>query len=300
MSEERTDLISAGDSGYPDRLYQLPDPPEQLHVRGHIPDQVMVAIVGTRGADVTTRRFTSKLAADLTEHGVAIVSGGALGIDTAAHQGALEAGGRTVAVIGSGFDYLYPEDNHEMFGEIAQSGALITEFRPDQPPTKWTFPKRNRLVAAMASAVVVVQAGGRSGALITARIARRLEVPVGAVPGAPDDSRNRGSNRLLKEGAAMVEELDDVLRLIEKAGIKRQLCLPVAQVQGINPAVSVRVDLTETELKIFDLLGSQPLHIDDISSETGMSASETSAVLMALEIAGVVADQGGKNYVKVG
>jgi DNA processing protein len=260
----------------------------------------MVAIIGTRGADVTTRRFTVKLAADLAEHGFAIVSGGAKGIDTAAHQGALEAGGCTVAVIGSGFDHLYPKSNFELFTRIVERGALISEFRPEQPPTKWTFPRRNRLVAALASAVVVVQAGERSGALITARMARGLEIPLGAVPGAPDDPRNRGSNSLLKGGAAIVEELADVLRLVEKAGIKQQLCLPVAQVQGINPAVSVRAHLTEAEIKIFDLLGSQPLHIDDISSETGMVVSETSAALLALEIAGVVVDQGGKNYVKVG
>jgi DNA processing protein len=295
-----THIVRSEDLAYPERLFRLPDPPKRLFVKGRIPDGVMVAIVGTREADVSARRFTAKLAKDLASSGFVVISGGALGIDTAAHQGALDAGGPTVAVVGCGFDHLYPVANSKMFSRIAEQGALVTEFEKEQPPAKWTFPRRNRLVAALAGAVVVVQAGERSGALITARIAKDLDVPLGAVPGAPDNSHCRGSNRLLKEGAAVVEELEDVLSLVEKAGIKRQLRLPVDRVQDMKPAVSVRAKMSPAEVKIFDLLGSQPLHIDEISFEAGLNAGETSAALMALEIAGLVEDQGGKNYVRVG
>ncbi len=293
-------VLARDDGAYPQSLKCLSDPPDQLYVLGNIPKKSMIAIVGTRNADAPARRFTARLAQEIVGQGFGIISGGALGIDTAAHQGALEVDGTTVAVIGSGFDYLYPEANRALFAQMMDKGALVTEFAPQQPPTKWTFPRRNRLVAAMADAVVVVQAGQRSGALITSRLARSLNRPVGAVPGSPSDPRNRGSNGLLRDGARMVETVSDVLALVEKTSVNQQLDLPTARVQGMNAAGSARATLSPVELKIVDLLGTRPLHIDEISAETGLNPGETSAALMALEIAGLVEDQGGKTYVRVG
>ncbi len=290
--------IGRDNEDYPKGLEKLPDPPDRLHVRGRIPPGPMIAIVGSRNADASVMRFVSRLAGELTEHGLAIVSGGALGIDTAAHQGALDAGGVTVAVIGSGFDYMYPETNSALFAEIARRGALVTEFASQQPPTKWTFPRRNRIVAALAKAVVVAQAGERSGALITARIASTLEVPLGAVPGAAGDPRNRGSHHLLRSGVAMVERAADVLALMERDGAAQQLGLP-----GVQAAQTKEVDLSglsTNEVKILDLLGTRPVHIDEIIAGTGFASGETSAAILSLEVVGLIEDQGGKNFVRVG
>ncbi|MCP4675660.1 MAG: DNA-protecting protein DprA [Deltaproteobacteria bacterium] len=289
--------IRRGDEGYPARLAKLPDPPKSLFVRGLIPSGPMVAIVGSRNADSSVCRFVSRLAGELTKHGLTIVSGGALGIDTAAHEGALDAEGVTVAVIGSGFDFMYPEANRSLFERIEGKGALVTEYSHEQPPTKWTFPRRNRIVAAMASAVIVAQAGERSGALITARIARELGVPLGAMPGAAGDPRNLGSHRLLREGAKMVENPTDVLALVARDREVEQLTLPTFERKAISRAELQ--SLSSTEVKILDILGSRPVHIDEIIVDTGLGSGETSAAILSLEMAGLVEDRGGKNFVRV-
>ena len=152
---------------------------------GQIAAGPSVAIVGARKAEPWAKRFAHGLARDLSRQGIAVVSGGALGIDTEAHMGALESGGITMAVIGSGFDHISPVSNREMFKDISAHGAVISEFAHPVPPTKWTFPKRNRIVAALSDALVVVQAGEKSGALITAGMAQKIGVPTGAVPGSP-------------------------------------------------------------------------------------------------------------------
>ncbi len=285
---------------YPNRLEKLADPPARIFVCGHVPKGPMIGIVGSRNADISSMRFASRLAAQATESGLTVISGGALGIDTAAHEGALAGNGMTVAVIGSGFDYMYPQENSDLFSQIAERGALATEYMPSQPPTKWTFPKRNRLVAALASAVVVVQAGEKSGALITARLAFELNVPVGAVPGGAGDVRNRGSNGLLRKGAAVVENGADILALIESEGSRPQLELPGIQPAAVDAHPVAIPNLSNEEGKILDILGSQPIHIDEIAANIGLGSGETSAAILSLEIAGLAADLGGKNFIKVG
>ncbi len=288
------------DPGFPERLEMLGDTPERLFVIGQIPSARMVALVGSRDADRGMIRYTEDLAADLVARGLTVLSGGAAGIDTAAHRGALDAGGSTVAIIGSGFDHMYPPANRELFREISQSGALISEFEPGTPPTRWTFPKRNRLVAAMACAVVVIQASARSGALITARIARGLDVPVGAVPGSVNESRSRGANGLIRDGAALIEDVSDVMRLMDVSASTGQLNLPEMNSRGKETALSapVPVGISENEALVFDVLGETPMHIDDVASTIGLGASETGASLMSLELSGFVEDRGGKYFVK--
>jgi len=288
-----------GDAGYPQRLLDLSDPPEELHVHGRYPEVPMIAIVGSRNADPTARRFVSGLAGEIVDRGYGIVSGGALGIDTAAHRGALEAGGVSVAVIGSGFDFLYPEANRELFAELADQGAVVSEFHPSQPPTKWTFPRRNRIIAVLARAVIVAQAGERSGALITARNARELGIPVGAVPGPAGDSRHRGTHQLLRGGAGLVECASDVIDLVGTAGSRGQLELSGLEGKS-EEQIEIPSNLSASEVQILDILGATPVHIDEIITGIGLGPGETSAAILALEMAGLVEDNGGKNFVKVG
>lgn len=296
----RSEIIRRGDASYPKRLERLTDPPWELHVCGTLPDLPGVAIVGSRKADTVSCRFAAKLAGDLARQGICVVSGGAFGVDTAAHRGALDAGGATVAVIGSGFNFLYPEENRALFDEIAASGALLTELAPEQPPTRWTFPKRNRIVAAMSLAVVVAQAGERSGALITARLAGELGVPVGACPGMAGDPRNRGNHRLLRQGAPLVESAADVAALMSTGGKKEQLHLPGLDSGAMKPIPKPKTEHSPTEVKILDILCSSPLHIDEITAATGLGPGESSAAVLELELQGLIEDQGGKRYVRVG
>jgi DNA processing protein len=292
-----------GSEGYPSRLGRLTDPPQKLFVQGEVPMGTMVAIVGSRNADSGARRFASNLARDLCDQNLIIVSGGALGIDTAAHEGALAANGKTVAVMGSGFDYMYPKENKELFSHIAATGAVISEFDREQPPTRWTFPRRNRVVSALASAVVVVQAGQRSGALITSRIAREYNVPVGAVPGVAGDPLTRGSNGLLRNGAALVEGVSDVLELVAQDRLESQLGLPGivrgTEISRGDEVADLRTNCSPTEIKILDFLCTRPIHIDEITSSVGIEVAQISAAILTLEIAGLVEDRGGKNYVIV-
>jgi DNA processing protein len=288
--------IRRGAEGYPSRLEKLVDPPDRLFIQGSIPQGPMVAIVGSRNADIASQRFVSRLSGDLVQCGIAVISGGALGIDTASHQGALDASGVTVAVIGSGFNYMYPEANRGLFCKISEHGALLTEFSHEQPPTKWTFPRRNRIVAALSSAVVVAEAGQRSGALITARIARELGVPIGSVPGPAGDPRNRGNNQLLREGAHVVENASDILALMQGMDASQQLNLP-----NLTPRrPSLPVNLSSTEGKILEILSFKPIHIDEIIVCTGIGSGEINAALVSLEIEGLIEDQGGRNFVRVG
>ena len=292
--------ILRGDSGYPERLERLPDPPARLFVIGTIPDLPVAAIVGSRKADARARRLASDLAGELARSGVLVVSGGAAGVDTAAHRGALDGGGPTVAVIGSGFDHMYPPQNRDLFREIARNGALVTELDHETPPTRWTFPRRNRIVAAMASAVVVAQAGERSGSLITARIARELGVPVGAFPGAAGDLHSRGCNRLIRGGAALVEDVSDVISMLDRDEGPSQLGLPGVETRGKHSPPEAVEGLSDTERTVLEKLGGAPTHIDDVASSAGMSAAEVLAAMLNLELAGLVEDRGGKSFARLG
>ncbi|HUT78188.1 MAG TPA: DNA-processing protein DprA [Polyangia bacterium] len=292
--------LGRGDDGWPDRLGLLPDPPELLHVAGCLPAEPLVAIVGSRDADTQMCRFTAALARGLAERGLAVVSGGARGIDTAAHEGCLQAGGRTVAVLGSGFDHPYPAGNAPLFHRITADGALISEFPAGTPPSRWTFPRRNRIVAALSRAIVVVQASERSGALITAGVARGIGVPVGAVPGSPADARSRGCNALIRAGAVLVEDVADILGMIDGGDRDGQMGLPSVLSRGKETTPDGWARLGSRERMVLERLGAKPLHIDDIVAGTGLSAAEVAATILNLELAGFAEDRGGKQFVRSG
>jgi DNA processing protein len=294
-------LLRRGDSSYPDRLLALPDPPQELYLRGELPQNgPFVSIVGSRRAEPGSKRFAHTLAFELARRGAVVVSGGAMGIDTAAHEGALDGGGTTVAVLGSGFDNLYPQGNAELFRAIAHRGAIVTEFAPPQPPQPWTFPKRNRIVAALSDVVVVVQAGQGSGALITARHATALGIPVAAAPGPAGDPAHRGCHELIRKGAALVENAREALEIVGTRPVGEQLCLPRLPIEDKKASAAPSSGLSAAEVKILNSLGARCLHIDEIAAGTGLGPAETSAVVLGLEIAGLIEDQGGRRFVRVG
>jgi DNA processing protein len=299
----RHGALRRGDPEYPRRLDALTDAPTRLFVRGELrsPWGPAVGIVGSREADLRARRQAAEIAAALAAAGAIVVSGGARGVDTAAHEGAIAGKGRTVAVLGSGFDHLYPPANRPLFERIASGfGAVVTEFEASTPPSRWTFPRRNRLIAAVCDLVLVVQAPIRSGALITAKIANRLGVPVAAIPGTASDPRNRGNNGLIRAGADLVECAADVLALMNRAPLFLQLDLPEPPPRCKETPATAPADLGEDEILVLDRLGREPVHIDEIVAATGLGAARTQAALLTLELAGVTEDRGGKLFARLG
>ena len=291
-----------GDPAYPQRLARLSDPPPVLHVRGALPCPwgPAVAVVGSREAEPSARRHAAEIAASLAAAGVIVVSGGARGIDTAAHEGALEGGGTTVAFLGSGLDRAYPPSNRELFARMAaEGGAVASELEPETPPSRWTFPRRNRLIAASSDLVLVVQAPARSGALITAELARRVGVPVAAAPGPAGCARNRGNNGLIRGGAALVESASDVLEQLKLRAPFLQLDLPEPPRRGKETPATAPAGLGQDEISVLRRLGREPVHIDAIAVSTGIGAARAQAALLALELAGLVEDRGGKQFARI-
>jgi DNA processing protein len=284
-------LLSLSDGGYPRLLREIHSPPPLLFFRGDIRclDWQSVAVVGSRNASLAGAKISESLGAGLAGSGFVIVSGLARGIDTAAHRGALSAGGRTVAVMGSGIDIVYPSENSDLAESIRHSGVVITEQLPGTPPLRQNFPQRNRIISGLALGTVVVEAGRTSGALITADCALRQNRSVFAVPSTPGFSRSRGTNRLLKEGATLVESVDDVL---EELG--PQLEPQTGHADGGFSGAR----LTPDETRVVDLLSSTPVHVDEISRSLGVEANLTLSLLFGLEARGLIRSMPGKFYVR--
>ena len=232
-------LLAWGEPGYPPRLAEIADPPPLLSVSGRVDllERPGIALVGARNASANGRMLARSLASELAAGGLVVISGLARGIDTAAHEGALAAGGATVAVIASGLDVPYPEDNAELMARIAASGAVVTERPLGAVPQARHFPRRNRLIAGLSLGVVVVEAAPQSGSLITARLAAEQGREVMAVPGSPLDPRHRGTNQLLRDGATLVESADDVLSALGPARRRPQA---VAGAPGPAPCAGSR------------------------------------------------------------
>ena len=284
----RARLLVLGEVGYPGQLLDLHDPPPWLFCIGasSAVDLKLVAIVGTRHASVTGLRVAHRLAAGLARADVATVSGMARGIDTAVHWGSLEGGAATIAVLGCGVDVAYPAANAELREAIAQGGSLLSEAPCGSTPHPGAFPRRNRLIAALARAVVVVEAGERSGALITAELAAELGRPVGAVPGAVDSPRCRGSNRLLRDGAHVVLDYEDIVALLGSesgdAGSAGSLVDQLPSCSGLSP-----VDSSLQE-RVLGALAAGATETDAILEVSGLSPAELAMTLAVLEAAGTV------------
>jgi DNA processing protein len=282
-------VIVWGDPDYPRRLQEIASAPPVLYLRGTLApgDEAAVAIVGARHATTYGETVARELAVELSGRGLTILSGLARGIDGAAHRGALEAGGRTVAVLGSGLDQIYPAEHRGLAGEVAARGAVISEFPLGTAPLRLHFPRRNRIISGLSLGVIVVEAGVGSGALITAHHALEQGREVFAVPGRVHARYSEGCNRLIKSGAKLVETWEDVLSelapQLRRRGSRREA--PPAP-----PA------LTAAEGRVFDLLAEGPLHIDALIGRADLPGGRVASALVGLEMKGLVSQLTGKVF----
>ncbi|MFH1790512.1 MAG: DNA-processing protein DprA [Candidatus Omnitrophota bacterium] len=289
------DILTEDDADYPPILSNIYDPPLALYCRGRLTEQDArgVAIVGTRRASMYGLETARRLAYGLAGRGFTVISGMARGIDTAAHMGAIDAGGRTIAVLGTGVDVAYPPENAALMAKIAETGALVSEFSMGTQPVPGNFPVRNRIISGLSLGVVVVEAAERSGALITAYLAMDQGREVFSVPGRVDTPSARGPHKLIREGAKLVECVDDI---VEELGCFSG-CLRQQAVHGEGNAVAGRV-FSERERRILDMLSGEPVHVDSLKSDSGMDFGMLSRALLELELKGAVRELPGKMYVK--
>ena len=286
-------LVPRDSAEYPALLLEIPDPPIILYVRGApLRAESGIALVGSRASTRYGTEFATRIASELARHGFAVVSGGARGIDSAAHRGALDAGGRTIAVLGSGLLQPYPPENHALFDRIAEQGALVSEFPLLCPPSKSTFPQRNRVVSGLSAAVVVVEAAARSGALITARQALEQGREVLAVPGPATSSRSAGTNRLIQDGAKLVLGLEDVLA--ELPPMYRPD--PAKLIESAEKPLNLD-DLTDDERTVLGLLDEvEPVHGDDLARAAPFDVARLQVALFGLQLRGAVDLEPGRYY----
>lgn len=295
LEKHRVKVIVAGDSSYPENLANIFDPPLLLYVRGEfLPgDRIAVAIVGSRRSSLYGGRAAEKLGWELAARGLTVVSGLARGIDSAAHRGALASGGRTIAVLGSGLDRIYPPENKGLMEEISRQGAVVSEFPMATSPNRGNFPRRNRVISGLSLGVVVVEAAQRSGALITVDCALEQGREVFALPGKVDSLTSRGTNKLIQQGAKLVATSADIIEELgplggdwypgEKAKGEDRLSLP---------------PLKEEERKLYYLLSDEPQHIDSLIGKSGFPASRAASLLLMLQMKKLVKELPGKMFVK--
>lgn len=282
-------LISFWNSDYPECLRHIHDPPALLYLRGQLPAGDAFAIVGSRRATNAGLRLTEEISHELASRGIAIVSGLARGIDTAAHRGALEANGRTIAVLGCGIDKIYPPENSNLYLRIQEANAIISEFPPGTPPAPGHFPGRNRIISGLSQGVLVVEAADGSGSLITGDFALEQGRELFAVPGAVKNATSFGTNRLIKDGAQVVTEAADILQLLWPA-------LPSAREKQAEE--SLAAELEGPALQLYQNLDFEPQHADDLGRRCGLTPMEVSAILLDLELRGGVRTLPGGRYVR--
>jgi len=282
-------IVTFSDSDYPPLLRQIHDPPPVLYVYGKLrSDSLNIAMVGSRNATSYGSTTTRRLSGDLVRRGFTVISGMARGIDSAAHVGALAAKGETIAVLGCGLGTVYPAENRKLFHRIGETGAVISEFPFLTPPEAYNFPVRNRIISGMALGVIIVEATRKSGSLITAQSAAEQGREVFAVPGSVASFKSMGTHHLIKEGAKLVENVNDI---IEELNIG-PATLPAPKAQGPTPP------LTAEESTILNELSPYPIHIDDLVRQVALSAGEVSSLLLQLELKGLVTQSPGKRFIK--
>lgn len=289
-----TRIVSRDDPEYPPLLGRLPDAPTVLYLRGTLPaDRVRVAMVGSRRATRYGRETARRLATELTGAGVEIVSGGARGIDTCSHRGALDAGGTTTAVLGCGVDHVYPPENEELFERIAASGAVVSEFPIATAPLPENFPRRNRLIAGLSAATVIVEATGKSGSLITAGYALEQGREVMAVPGSIDSDQSRGCHRLIQQGAKLVQAWTDVVE--ELSPMYRAVLRSPGEA---STPEGVATPLGQDELAVLSLFDDpRPLHVEALAEASPLGIARLQAALFGLALKGRVDPMAGGYYV---
>ncbi len=293
VCEKGIRIITMVDENYPPLLLQIPDPPPFLYVLGNLEKSaVHLAIVGSRDATRYGITTAKQLSRELVHHGISIVSGMARGIDTAAHDGAIEANGHTVAVLGCGVDVVYPPENRSLFQKIRETGAVISEFPLHANPEPYHFPLRNRIISGMSVGTIVVEAAMKSGSLITAKLAADQGREVFAVPGSIHSFKSSGTHNLLKQGAKLVETAADVLEEI-------QPFLYHHESSGDSPMVQIKKKhsmLDSEESIVLKALEPYPVHFDDIVRSTGIEPGKLAGILLKFELEGMVTQSPGKHF----
>jgi DNA processing protein len=287
LARDGIQVLTWDDAGYPPHLRQAYNAPPILHVRGSIEarDEWAVAVVGTRRASVYGKEATRMICTGLAQAGVTVVSGMARGIDTIAHRACLDAGGRTIAVLGCGVDVVYPAQNARLADEIAEQGALVSEYALGTPPEAKNFPPRNRIISGLTLGTVVVEGDMGSGALITAGFAAEQGREVFAVPGNIFARTSRGTNHLIQEGAKMICQVADVLEELNLTMVSEQ-----AQARAVIPE-------NETEALLLEHLSVEPVHVDVLGQTVELPIAEVTSTLALMELKGMVRQVGGMSYV---
>lgn len=289
MQTQGINILTWEDENYPRRLKDIDQPPPVLYLRGDLTpgDEWAVAIVGTRRITSYGRQVTEEVASTLARNGVTVVSGLARGVDAVAHQAALNAGGRTLAVLGNGVDRIYPPENRRLAEQIISQGALISDYPLGTPPAGTNFPPRNRIISGLALAVVVVEAGLDSGALITSTFAAEQGRDVFAVPGSILAHQSKGTNRLIQDGAHPLLDPQEILEVLNLTMVTE------------HRSARLVLPTDSTEAQLLQILSSEPLHVDDIHAKTDMPIEKVSATLAMMELKGMVRQVGGMHYVAV-
>ena len=287
LERQGVQVLVCEDRVYPSRLREIYDYPPVLYVKGNLPnqDEPCLAVVGTRRPTIYGRQVTEEIVTDLVHSKITIVSGLARGIDSVAHRAALDAGGKTIAVFASGLDIIYPRENARLAQAIMEHGALLSEHPLGVKPKPESFPLRNRIMSGLSLGVLVVEAGERSGALITAHQAIEQNREVFAIPGSILSPASQGTNRLIQEGAKLVRNYTDILQELNLTIIVQQ-----AEIQEFSPS-------NDIEAAILGQLGPEPNHIDEICRRSGLTMPEVSSTLAMLELRGMARQVGNMNYV---
>ena len=297
LRKHGTDFVSVVDDDYPRLLKEIHDPPIGLYVHGgYRPSEPCIAIVGTRRPTLYGRAVARRLASDLARMGFCIVSGMARGIDTEAHEGALKAEGKTMAVFGCGLDIIYPPENLELYRRISQNGAVVSEFPFGRRADRQTFPMRNRVVSGICEATVIVESDVHGGSMITARFAGEQGREVFAVPGRIDQAASRGTNQLIRDGAILLRSVDDLIDEFRYLG-KPELALESSDREPLKSLPEGFSSLSDTEEQIMGCLADGSIrHTDDIAARTGLPLPEVSSNLLLLELKRVVAKRADGSY----
>ncbi|RLD02250.1 MAG: DNA-protecting protein DprA [Chloroflexi bacterium] len=289
IAEKNIRVMNWEDADYPARLREIAQPPPILYLKGEIleEDAWAVAIVGTRRVTAYGRQVTEEIATYLAQKGITIVSGLARGVDGIAHQAALKAGGRTLAVLGSGVNRIYPPEHRNLAASLSKSGAVLSDYAPDTPPEGSNFPKRNRIISGLSIATIVIEAGRTSGALITANFALEQGREIFALPGNIYAPQSMGPNKLIQDGAHPLLNPREILEILDLTRIT----------QHKNAQQTLPTDATE--LQVLSALSHEPSHVDEIRANTGLAVEKVSSTLVMMELKGMVRHVGNMNYVSV-
>jgi DNA processing protein len=291
-------VTTLGEADYPEALRWIPEPPPVLYIWGTLQhaDSLAVAVVGSRKPSPYGQLAAQRLSAELAQYGFTVVSGLARGVDSLAHQGALQAGGRTIAVLGSGINVVYPPEHRRLYEAIREQGAVVSEFPFDTKPDRWNFPRRNRIISGLTLGTLVIEASDQSGSLHTARHALEQGREVFAVPGRIDAPSSRGTNNLIKRGAKLVEGLDDILEEFPEAvrlAVRQRGTAPVPLDTPQMPT-----DLTPDEAQVLGLVPPEETHIEAIIHASQLPAQAVASILLTLELRGLVRQFPGKLFVR--